>query len=264
MTRVALYARVSTDLQEKEDTIDSQVEDLRRRVREQGHEVVVEYLDDGYSGATLDRPGLDRLRDALGSGEFDLVLFHSPDRLARKVVYQHLILEEMEKAGIKVEFLNFSMDDSPESRMLLGMQGLFAEYERAKIMERTRRGKLHRAREGGLVGGPVPYGYRWIKSGEQGRARLEIVEYTSAVVRRMYRLLVEDQLSSWAIARKLTEERVPTSRGAAQWQPMAVIRILRNPVYRGFYRYRHSEHEEISYRCPPSWMRPRGRQPRSS
>ena len=132
MTRTALYARVSTDLQEKEATIDSQVEDLRRGARDRGHDVVVEYLDDGYSGATLDRPGLDRLRDDLGYGKFDLVLFHSPDRLARKVVYQHLILEEMEKAGIKIEFLNFSMDDSPESRMLLGMQGLFAEYEGPK------------------------------------------------------------------------------------------------------------------------------------
>ena len=250
MTRAALYARVSTDLQEKEETIDSQVEDLRRRARDRGYDVVAEYLDDGYSGATLERPGLDRLRDALGCGEFDLVMFHSPDRLARKVVYQHLILEELEKSGIKIEFLNFSMDDSPESKMLLGMQGLFAEYERAKIMERTRRGKLHRAREGALVGGQVPYGYRWIKSGEQGRARLEIVEYTAAVVRRMYRLLLEDKLSSWAIARMLTEEGVPTSRGAVQWQPMAVIRILRNTVYQGYYRYRPSEHEAILIPVP--------------
>ena len=86
MTRVALYARVSTDLQEKEETIESQVEDLRCRARDRGYDVVAEYLDDGYSGASLERPGLDRLRDALGCGEFDLVLFHSPDRLARKVV----------------------------------------------------------------------------------------------------------------------------------------------------------------------------------
>ena len=151
--RAAIYARVSTDLQEKEQTIRSQLEALRGYVLERGYIIVAEYIDDGYSGATLDRPGLDRLRDALRTGEMDVVVFHSPDRLARKAVYQGLVLEEIEKARVRVEFLNYPVDDSPESRMLLGMQGLFAEYERAKIMERTRRGKLQRAREGALVGG---------------------------------------------------------------------------------------------------------------
>ena len=161
-----------------------------------------------------------------------------------------MILEEMEKAGIRPEFLDYPVDDSPESKMLLGMQCLFAEYERAKLNERTRRGKLNRAREDALVGGPVPFGYNWIKSGENGRARLEINEYISTVVRRMHRLLLDDQISSWAIARKLTEEGVPTSSGVAQWQPMTVLRILRNTVYKGFYRYRHSEHEEIFIPVP--------------
>ena len=249
--RAALYARVSTDLQEKEGTIQSQTEALRRYAQERGYAIVAEYLDEGYSGATLERPGFDRLRDALGSGEFDLVLFHSPDRLARKAVYQGIVLEEMEKAGVKPEFFNYPVDDSPESRMLLGMQGLFAEYERAKIMERTRRGKLHRAREGALVGGHAPYGYRWIKKGENSRARLEIDEYQAAVVGRMYWLLLENRLSTWAIAQRLTQERIPTAKGATQWQPMAAYRMLTNPVYKGSYRYRHSEREEISIPVPP-------------
>ena len=210
-----------------------------------------EYLDEGYSGATLDRPGLDQLRDDLSSGEFRIVLIHSPDRLARKAVYQYLILEELEKAGIRPEFLNCPVDDSPESKMLLGMQGLFAEYERTKILERTRRGKLQRAREGALVGGHAPYGYRWIKRSEERRAHLEVVEYAAAVVRRMYQLLLDDQVSTWAIARTLTKEGVPTSKGAAQWQPMAVFRILTNPAYMGSYRYRHSEQEQISIPVPP-------------
>ena len=251
MNRVALYCRVSTDLQEKEHTIESQLEALRAYAQNKGYQVVAEYLDDGHSGATLKRPGLDQLRDALSSGDFDLVLFHSPDRLARKAVYQYLILDEMEQAGVKPDFLNCPVDESPESRMLLGMQGLFAEYERAKIMERTRRGKLHRAREGALVGGHAPYGYRWIKKDDTGRARLEISEYASAVVRRMYRMLLEDKLSTWAIARALTLEGVPTAKGAAQWQPMAVHRILTNPAYKGYYRYRHSEDELIHIPIPP-------------
>jgi site-specific DNA recombinase len=247
---VAIYARTSTDLQEKEHTIRSQLDALRKYAQDKGYQVFREYLDEGYSGATLDRPGLDGLRDDLPSGEFRIVLIHSPDRLARKAVYQYLILEELEKAGIRPEFLNCPVDDSPESKMLLGMQGLFAEYERAKILERTRRGKLQRAREGALVGGHAPYGYRWIKRSEERRAHLEIVEYAAAVVRRMYRLLLEDQASTWAIARTLTKEGVPTSRGAAQWQPMAVFRILTNPAYMGSYRYRHSEQEEISIPVP--------------
>ena len=137
--RAAIYARVSTDLQEEEQTILSQLEALRNYVLGRGYILTFEYVDDGYSGATLDRPGLDQLRDALRDGEIDVIVFHSPDRLARKAVYQGLVLEEIEKAGVRAEFLNYPVDDSPESRMLLGMQGLFAEYERAKIMERTRR-----------------------------------------------------------------------------------------------------------------------------
>ena len=119
MARVGIYARVSSDHQEKEHTIGSQLDALRLYAQDKGYGVVGEYLDDGFSGATLERPGLDRLRDAISSGELDLAVFHSPDRLARKVVYQYLILEEMEKAGVKPEFLNCPVDDSPESKMLL-------------------------------------------------------------------------------------------------------------------------------------------------
>ena len=113
--RAAIYARVSTDLQEKEQTIRSQLEAIRVYVSERGYTVSGEYIDDGFSGATLDRPGLDGLRDALRTSEMDVVVFHSPDRLARKAVYQGLVLEEIEKAGIRVEFLNYPVDDSPES-----------------------------------------------------------------------------------------------------------------------------------------------------
>ncbi len=249
--RAAIYARVSTDLQEREHTVLSQLEALRTYLKERGYVLIAAYVDEGYSGATLDRPGLDRLRDALRVGDMDVVVFHSPDRLARKAVYQGLVLEEMEKAGVRAEFLNYPLDDSPESKMLLGMQGLFAEYERAKIMERTRRGKLHRAREGALVGGHAPFGYRWVKRNETSRARLEPVDYQAAIIRRIYRLLVDELLSTRAIARRLTEEGIPTSRGAAQWQPTAVFRMLTNPVYKGSYRYRQLGQEEILIPVPP-------------
>ena len=249
--KAILYARVSTDLQEKEQTIQSQLAALRNYAQERDYVISGEYIDDGCSGATLERPGLDRLRDALGADHPDVVIFHSPDRLARKAVYQGIVLEEIEKAGVQVEFLNYPVDDTPESKMLLGMQGLFAEYERAKIIERTRRGKLHRAREGALVGGHAPFGYRWVRRSESSRARLEVMEYQAAALRRMYRLLVEGKLSTWAIARILTGEGVPTAKGAAQWQPTAVHRMLTNPVYEGCYIYRKSGQEEILMPVPP-------------
>ena len=236
-TRVVLYCRVSTELQEKEQTIQSQLEDLRKRALERGYEIVAEYLDEGYSGAILPRPGLDALRDTLSSGEFDVVLFHSPDRLARKALYQGLVLEEIEKAGVKVEFLNFTADYSPEGRMLLGMQGLFAEYERTKIAERTRRGKLHWAKKGFLVAKHLPYGYRFIPRSEAQRAHLEIDEEQSPIVQQIFRWLVEEGLSTRAIARRLTGSEVPTARGANQWAPTVVDRILHNTSYRGVMVY---------------------------
>ena len=251
LVRAALYARVSTDQQEKEATIQSQVEALRKYAHDKGYQITGEYLDDGYSGAKLARPGLDKLRDGLGSGGVDLVLFHSPDRLARKALYQGIVLEEIEKAGVKFEFLNHPVDDSPEGKMLLGMQGLFAEYEVMKILERTRRGKLHKAREGGLMGGRAPYGYRWVKRTESQRASLEIEEYQGAVIRKMYRWLTEEKLSTWAIAKRLSDNGVPTARSAARWQPMAVYKMLTNPAYKGEYQYHHSADEVVIIPVPP-------------
>ena len=248
--RAAIYARVSTERQEQEATIQSQLQALRQYVLDKGYHILEEYLDNGCSGATLARPGLDKLRDAASSGDIDLVLIHSPDRLARKALYQGLVLEEMDKAGVKVEFLNHPFDDTAEGRMLLGMQGLFAEYERAKILERTRRGKLQRAREGALVGGHAPYGYTWIRRTENDRAKLEIEEYQAAIVREIYRLLIEDKRSIRNIARMLTVQSVPTANGAAQWQPMALFRMVTNPAYKGQYRYRHSKEEKVYIPVP--------------
>jgi site-specific DNA recombinase len=198
----------------------------------------------------LERPGLDRLRDDAHSGEFNLVLIHSPDRLARKAVYQGLVLEELEKAGVKVEFLNYPVDDSPEGKMLLGMQGLFAEYERTKIAERSRRGKLHKARQGVLMGGYVPCGYRYIRKdeGNDGKATLEIDGAQAAVVRDMYRWLVEEKLSCRRIAGRLNGLDIPTIRRGSHWTGGTVNRILKQEVYVGVFYYHRAEAVEPSFR----------------
>ena len=159
--RVAVYARVSSEAQEARGTIGSQLEVLRARVATEGHELVAEFCDDGYSGARLDRPGLDALRDQAEAGTFDAVWCLSPDRLAHAYAYQVLVLDELEHFGVRVLFADApTLDDDPQARLLTQVQGVIAEYERAKISERNRRGRLFRARTGEIVTWKVPYGYR--------------------------------------------------------------------------------------------------------
>lgn len=156
----AAYARVSSDKQEKEETISSQIEGLCKTAEDRGYELPKEFIftDDGYSGAKLDRPALDRLRDLASAGAFEVVLLHSPDRLARNYAYQVVILEELKRAGCEVIFLNRAFNESPQEQMLLQMQGVFAEYERALIHERTRRGRIFAAKQGRVNwGGNPPY-----------------------------------------------------------------------------------------------------------
>lgn len=141
--RVAVYARVSTESQEARGTIGSQLEVLRKRVAAERHQLVTEYCDDGYSGARLDRPGLDALRDAAEAGQLDAVWCLSPDRLARMYAYQVIVLDELARYGVSVLFHDTPLlDDDPQTHLLTQVQGVIAEYERAKIAERYRRGKL--------------------------------------------------------------------------------------------------------------------------
>src|SRR2546428_6944325 len=148
--RAALYARVSTAQQEREQTVASQVAALEQAATAMGLAVPDErrYIDDGVSGSRLDRPGLDTLRDAAADGLIDLVLVYCPDRLARNYVHQHVLVEELNKRGVHVHFVERPVGERAEDRLLVQMQGVIAEYERAKIVERTRRGQLHKVPRG--------------------------------------------------------------------------------------------------------------------
>src|SRR6266404_8554929 len=163
--RIAFYARVSSQQQADAHTIASQVEALKARIRSDGFRLEEElcFLDDGYSGSTLFRPALERLRDQAAACSFDRLYVHSPDRLARAYAYQVLLVEELQRHGIEIVFLNRDIRQSPEDNLLLQMQGMMAEYERAKIMERSRRGKRHAAQSGSVnVLSGAPYGYTYI------------------------------------------------------------------------------------------------------
>jgi site-specific DNA recombinase len=233
----AIYARVSSEQQSEAGTIDSQVEALRARVTSEGFGLTEElcFIDDGYSGATLIRPALERLRDVAATGAIDCLYVHSPDRLARKYAYQVLLLEELHGCGVEVVFLTNAVGTTPEEHLLLQVQGMVAEYERARLMERSRRGKLHRAREGSLsVLGHAPYGYRYVSAQEgDGQARYEIVVEEARVVRRVYEWLARDRLSIGEICRRLEQKKLLTPTGKTHWDRSTVHGMLKNPAYRG-------------------------------
>ena len=232
--RVAIYARVSSESQEARGTIGSQLEALRARVGAEGHELVAEFCDDGWSGARIDRPGLDALRDHAEAGAFEAVWCLSPDRLARAYVYQVLVLDELERLGVRVVFANApAIGDDPQLRLLTQVQGAFAEWERAVIAERNRRGRLFRSCAGEVVSWKAPYGYRRAPRDASGPARLEVFEPEAEVVRRIYDGYVNGGCSVRQVMRALNAEQVPTPTGKAEWWHSTVCRVLSNEAYIG-------------------------------
>jgi site-specific DNA recombinase len=237
LTRAAIYARVSSERQAQQDTIASQVQALRTRLSEEGLTLDEElcFVDDGYSGSTLVRPALERLRDQAAAGAIDRLYVHSPDRLARRYVSQVLLVDELQHCGVELVFLNRPLGKGPEDDLLLQVQGIVAEYERAKILERSRRGKLHAARRGRVsVLAHAPYGYRYIcKAITGGEGRYEVCLAEAKVVQDMFRWVSCERLSISKIARRLSEQGVLSPRGRASWDHSTVWGILRNPAYKG-------------------------------
>lgn len=196
MTTAAIYARVSSARQREEQTIGSQTTALIESAEQWGLEVPAEWVfeDEGYSGATLVRPALEALRDLAAQVPVDVVLCYSPDRLARRYAYQALLIDEFARAGTEVRFVKGPRAETPEDELLIQFQGMIAEYERAQIAERTRRGKTHRARAGVVnVLGGAPYGYRYVRRSEEAEARYEIIEDQAVVVRELFRRYVGGQ-----------------------------------------------------------------------
>lgn len=232
----ALYARVSSDRQKEEGTIGSQTALLLEYAQEHDLHVPSEWVfeDEGYSGATLARPGLERLRDLAAEGGIEVALIYSPDRLSRKYAYQVLLIEEFCRYGVETLFLKSAAAQTPEERLMVQFQGMIAEYERAQIAERTRRGKRYRAKAGCVnVLCGAPYGYRYVKKTEHAEAFYEVVAAEAEVVRRMFAWYTQELWSIGAIARKLNEEQVRTRLGRSLWERSTVWGILRNRAYEG-------------------------------
>jgi site-specific DNA recombinase len=197
MSNAAIYARVSSARQKEQETIRSQTVALHTHAEQLGLDVPEQWVfeDDGHSGASLVRPALERLRDLVCQVPVDVLLVYSPGRLARKYAYQALLIEEFAKAGTTVMFIKGPRSDSPEDALLVQFQGMIAEYERAQILERTRRGKAHRAKSGTInVLSGAPFGYRYVRKSEHAEARYEIVAHEAAIVAELFARYADDLL----------------------------------------------------------------------
>lgn len=234
---VALYARVSTTRQQLAQTIEQQIERLREYVAEQPGWHLEEkhlYLDEGYSGAKLNRPGLDRLRERATKAEFEMILITAPDRLSRNYVHQMLLIEEFQNLGCQVQFLERPMSQDPHDQLLLQIRGAVAEYERSLITERMRRGRRAKLRSGLLLPWTVtPYGYLADPEHPRDARKVSLEPVKSEIVRQMFAWYTDPQKrrSLYWIAKKLSDDGIPTPRGGVCWNASSILGI--SPRTRG-------------------------------
>ena len=235
--RAAIYARVSSEQQAKNDTIASQVDALRGRVERDGLALDPEmtFVDEGYSGGSLVRPALERLRDQAAAGALDRLYVLAPDRLARRYAYQVLLVDELHRCGVEVVFLDHPPGRTPEEELLLQVQGMVAEYERAKILERSRRGKRHAARRGSVsVLTNAPYGYRYIaKQDGGGQARYEIVPEQSRVVVQIFTWVGLDRCPLAEVSRRLRGAGGPYAHRQGGVEPDGAVGDAPEPGVQG-------------------------------
>lgn len=240
--RVALYARVSSQQQADAHTIDSQIQAIEKRIAEDGFQIAEDcrFCDEGYSGSELLRPALEQLRDHVAASLIDRVYVHTPDRLARKYAHQALLIEEFNKHRCELVFGDQQgLADTPETNLLVQMQGVIAEYEREKILERTRRGRRHAAAIGNLsVFGGAPYGYQYVKKTTPGgKAAWKIDPIKSQHVQWMFRLVGEQGFSLAGVCREFQNAGILTANGNVKWSTTTVHDILTNSAYHGQARY---------------------------
>lgn len=228
--KIALYARVSSETQAKEGTIQSQIEALRDYATTNQLEIVEECLDDGYSGTTLDRPGLDRVRDLAMAGSIEGVLILAPDRLSRKQANQIILMEEFKKRNVLLIFTNQTYNDTPEDNLTLQIQGAVAEYERVKILDRMRRGMIHAVKKGQLGNHP-PFGYRYVPKTKTSVGHWEVIPEEAKNIQLIYDWYINEKLRGATITKRLNHEGIPSR--TTQWQQRQVYAILTNEAYAG-------------------------------
>lgn len=232
----AIYVRVSTERQTLAQTIEQQIDRLTAHVQVQGETLHPEtiFRDDGYSGATLNRPGLDRLRDRVKEGTIDRVLIASPDRLARNYVHQMVLLEEFAQAGCSVEFLDQPLGQDPQAHLLLQIRGAVAEYERTLIAERMRRGRQRKLQAGVLLPWTIPpYGYRLDLERPRDPSGVQIEPSEGAIVQALFARYLEAEGILLGLAKFLLQLGAKSPRGNRRWSAASLHGLLSNPAYTG-------------------------------
>lgn len=231
--RAAIYIRVSTEEQVLRGySLAEQREACRNRAMELGAKAVLEFADEGHSGATLDRPGLQELRDAVRRGDMDCVVIRDPDRLSRRLAHQLLLTEEFERAGVKLEFIDFTWQDTPEGRLFYSIRGAIAEYEREKMRDRMARGKIQKAKQGGIPHRFRVYGYDY----DPAAGKVSVNEAEAAVVRQVFAWFITEDIGANGIAGRLNAQGVPTKAGRV-WHQRVVTGMLSNSVYTGTWHF---------------------------
>ncbi|HYU71378.1 MAG TPA: recombinase family protein [Ktedonobacteraceae bacterium] len=234
--KVAMYVRVSTQRQALTQTIEQQLQILYEHSQAYEWPWQEEFIfrDDGYSGAKLRRPGLDRLRDQIRSAAFDLLIITAPDRLARNYVHQMLLVEEFERGGCQVEFVDRPMSQDPHDQLLLQIRGAVAEYERSLIAERMRRGRRQKYQAGSLLPWTrPPYGYRVDPTRPRDPSGVRLEPSEAAVVTELFASYLEEGQSLKRVTKHLIELQIPTPSGRSRWNQATIRGILTNPVYAG-------------------------------
>jgi site-specific DNA recombinase len=234
--RIAVYLRVSTLRQAQAQSIEQQLNRLREYIIDHGWSLPDEniFRDDGYSGARLNRPGLDRLRDKVRMAEVDCILITSPDRLARNFVHQRIILDEFKSCHCQVEFLDRSISDDPHDQLLLQIQSAVAEYERTLIADRMRRGRLAKYKAGLLLPWSTPpYGYRVDPDHPRDPTGVRIEPPEAALVQQIFDWYAEDGATLYTVTKRLYQCGAKTPKGRSRWPGATIRGMLTNPAYIG-------------------------------
>lgn len=235
MKRIAAYCRVSTDRQKDEGTIEEQYPPIEEWASKNNYTIVSWYKDDGWSGELLARPDLDRLRDDANKKLWEAVVFIDRDRLARKLSLQELIIDELRDKNIEIFFLNEPLADNPEGRIMQQIKGVFAEYERAKITERMRRGKIHKAKSGKIVGNVAPYGYTYIKkTGDKEDGYYVVNEPEAEIVKMIFHWVADEGYSMYRVIQELYSRKIPPPKNKTDhWRKSAIERLIHRQDYIG-------------------------------
>ena len=242
MKQAVIYARVSGDSQREEKTIESQIAELRELCEKDKVKIVKEYIDDGWTGETLARPALDKLRDDAGKGIFETLYMWKTDRLGRDHIDQGIVKRELKKQGIKIIISGILLTE--QNKLQNDIEALLAEYEKRQFMERTRRGKLHKAKNGKLMRCRPPFGYRFVEKAKEWI--LEIVPEETKFVMLVFKLYFQYQ-SIGKVVKELLDRGFQTKNNCV-WNRSQITNMLNNEAYIGLWHYNKNKNVEPKIR----------------